>query len=373
MMHHSIQHISCFLFGALTLLSCSNKAPEESATEPHNHTITLNENQISLAEITFGSLSEREVEYSVLCNGEVDAPPENRASVTTAFGGYISYTRMYAGEKVVKGQLLARIQDPVYIELQQSYLNALSKAEFLKEDLKRKSELRESESVSEKTFKESKRDNQLILIEADALESKLRLAGISPEGIQKNGVQNEVSVLAPISGYVTKTNINLGKHMQAGEELFEIINPDHMHIELSVYSSDIGKLKNGQKVYYRIAGSDEEQTGFVKLINKALDENTRTIVIHVHPDKDDERLLVGTFIQARIVYEKRSEKVLPFAGVVKSGDGYLAYRKVDGGVEEIFFNSPNAGREWISAPDLPEGDYVLTGAARLLRIEADEH
>jgi cobalt-zinc-cadmium efflux system membrane fusion protein len=352
---------------------CSEK-PETPPTETVNENfIPVTDEQQKLAGITFGPITEELVEQTISCSGIVDVPPANRFSMTTVFGGYITYTGVYPGDKVSKGQLLARLQDPLYIDLQRSYLEGLSKLDYLETDYQRKTELLKTESVSAKQYQEAKRDLETVKIEVNALAAQLKMAGFSTEQIRKNGVQPEVDVRSPINGFITEVNVNQGMHMQQGQVLFELIDPTHMHIELSVFPNDLEKLKEGERVYFRVAGDTEMRQGTIKLINKSVTADTRSILVHVHPlEKDEDGLLPGTFIQAKIVVGENKRMVLPMAGVNQTENTFIAYKKVDGGVEAVYFSPQFTTDKYVDGATLEAGNYVLIGAEKLLSLEEED-
>lgn len=365
-----------FIISTILIISvawgCDSTATKEEETDT-SEILKLNKAQIKLAGIEIGPLAEQEIEMYVNARGVIDAPPENLATLSTPFGGYISYIKIYPGEKVSKGQLLAKITDPVYVQMQQEYLSLLSNLQFLEKDFERKNSLRTTESVSEKTLQEAQRDLNMTRAAVTGAEANLKLAGISAQNVLKTGVQAEVEVRSPINGYVTHVNANLGKYLQAGDVILEIVDPNHLHIELSVYNTDLPKIEAKQKIYFRLSGQTEEKTGYVKLINKAVNEETRSVLVHAHPDnEDDETLLVGTFVEARIIYNTVKIKALPLDGVVKGEYGFTAFRQIDNGFEPINFTGRIINGYWIEAPSLPDGTYVMKNAVKMLEVEAEE-
>jgi cobalt-zinc-cadmium efflux system membrane fusion protein len=270
---------------------------------------------------------------------------------------------------VKKGQLLAKLQDPMYIDLQRSYLEGLSKMEFLKADYERKAELDKTESISKKQFQLAKRDFETNKVEVSALAAQLRMAGINPKVLAEQGVQSEVEIRSPINGFVTDVNINQGMHVEEGQQLFELLDPSHVHIELSVFPNDLPKLSPGQSVYYRIAGDDKILEGKIKLINKAVGSG-KSIMVHVHPAEEDEgAILPGTFVQADIVVLRSQSLVLPVSAVNQTENGYIAYRKVDGGVEQEYFTPRFTTPRYVDAEILAGGEYLLTGAEKLISLD----
>jgi cobalt-zinc-cadmium efflux system membrane fusion protein len=161
--------------------------------------------------------------------------------------------------------------------------------------------------------------------------------------------------------------------MQQGQVLFELIDPTHMHIELSVFPNDLEKLKEGERVYFRVAGDTEMRQGTIKLINKSVTADTRSILVHVHPlEKDEDGLLPGTFIQAKIVVGENKRMVLPMAGVNQTENTFIAYKKVDGGVEAVYFSPQFTTDKYVDGATLEAGNYVLIGAEKLLSLEEED-
>jgi cobalt-zinc-cadmium efflux system membrane fusion protein len=357
---------------ALFLLACQSTPPEQE-THEHDDIIPLSEKVIEMAGITFGEIENREIEEWIDVAGEVDAPPENRASISTPYGGYVTYVRVYEGDKIKKGQVLARLSDPVYVAIQSDYLEALVEFEFLQKDFERKKELLKNKSISDKQFDEAKRDYDSKRVSLNSLEASLRLAGIDPEQVKTKGIVKEVEIKSPIAGYARALNLNLGKHMEAGEVLLEVIDPTHIHLELAVFPNQIHLVDFKQKIYFRLTGTETEYTGFIKLINQSVDAEKRSITVHAHPDDEELLLMPGTFVQARIVTGSKMGKSIPAGAVVKEDDHYMAFRKVDEGVEIIHFKAAWANAGWVDASELPAGIYVTAGAEKLQEFEAEEH
>lgn len=367
--------ITFFVASFIALAACTSN-PQEQATieEERADFIPISATQQEMAGITFGPITTQNVEQTLACSGQVDVPPANRISLTTVYGGYITYTGVYPGDKVRKGQLLAKLQDPMYIDLQRGYLEGKSKLAFVEADYARKQRLMETQSVSDKQLQQTKREYESVAVEVQALAAQLKMAGFSIALIEEKGVQPEVEVRAPIDGFVTAVNINQGLHLAEGDALFELIDPTHVHIELAVFPNDLPKLAEGQKVYYRIAGDDVIRTGNIKLINKAVGQ-AKSIMVHVHPAQEDENAIIpGTFVQAEIVYAAQEAQVLPIEAVNETESGYIAYKRVEGGVEAIHFVPRFTTQNVVDAAVLDAATYLLHGAEKLITLEDEgEH
>lgn len=72
------------------------------------------------------------VPNETLVNGLLVIPPQNRATVTLTMGGSIRSTSLLPGAYVEKGSVLATLENPDFIALQQAYLDSHAQNEYLR-------------------------------------------------------------------------------------------------------------------------------------------------------------------------------------------------------------------------------------------------
>ena len=73
---------------------------------------------------------------------------------------------------------------------------------------------------------------------------RLRTAGIGLKALEKGEIVNHANILSPISGTVTAVNVNLGMFVNPTDVMFEVVDMDHLHVELSIFEQDISKSKD---------------------------------------------------------------------------------------------------------------------------------
>ncbi|WP_304518229.1 efflux RND transporter periplasmic adaptor subunit, partial [Cecembia rubra] len=82
------------------------------------------------------------------------------------------------------------------------------------------------------------------------------------------------TIKAPISGRIADLKVRTGSLINAGDELFEIINTGQLELKVKVLESDINLISLGQKAeIYPVGGSFPDLTGTVRSINPKVDEN----------------------------------------------------------------------------------------------------
>lgn len=279
--------------------------------------VQLSPEQIKNADITIGRTEEREMHQSLKVNGVVDLPPNNLISVSIPLGGYLKKTSLIPGAKVNKGSLLATLEDQQYIQLQQDYLTAKTRLQFAEADFKRQKGLNETKAASDKTFQQAQSDFSSQKIMVYSLAEKLRLLGISPEKLTENNITRSISIYSPINGFVSKVNANIGKYVSPADVIFELINPDDLHIRLTVFENDAAQLAVGQK----IVCTTNSQPGVkymatVHLITPNIGDD-RSTEVHCHLLTKTKDLLPGTFINAAIELNNSKVTAVPEGAVVK--------------------------------------------------------
>lgn len=303
------------------LFSChSPQQAEAPKNEEDPNTITLTEAQIKAAGIQTGTIQRHILNSELKVNGLVDVPPQNIISVSFPLGGYLKSADLLPGMHVSKGEVIAIMQDQNLIQLQQDYLIARTKLEYLEKDYERQKMLNENKVNADKVFQQASTDftSQKVLVKG--YEEKLRLIGLNPEKLNDKTISRTVPIYSPINGFVSKVNINIGKYVNPADVLFELINPDDIHAALTVFEKDLGKVKPEQKVMVTFVDDPEKEYECeVILVTKNVDDN-RSALVHCHFEKQPRQLLPGMFLNARIMINNASVPAVPEDAIVQYGN-----------------------------------------------------
>ncbi|MEY3416714.1 MAG: hypothetical protein RL060_825 [Bacteroidota bacterium] len=319
-----MKHIFLIAF-TISLLSCSKSADKaETSTNSASTAITLSQAQFNMAEILLGKTSTRNMSHVIKVTGMIDVPPQNLISVTAPLGGFVKATTLLQGTHVHQGEILAIIENPDFIQLQQDYLDNKNKLEFLSLEYKRQQELNAENVSAAKVFQQTTTDYKNIKNTINALEEKLKLAGINPQTLVEGKISSSVPIRAGISGFVTTVNVNIGKFVSPNDVMFEIVDTKHLHAELNVFEKDIMAVKIGQKVSIRLSNTPQkEYTGHIHLINHKINAD-RTVRVHAHFDKENPFLIPNMFLDAEIATQNENAMVLPNEAIVSAeGKNYI--------------------------------------------------
>ena len=234
-------------------------------------------------------------------NGTLIVPPQNFASVTMLMGGIIRSANLLPGSYVKKGTLLATLDNPDFISLQQTFLESQAQTEYLKSEYNRQLVLSKEEVASVKKMEQSKADYLSMKSKMEAAAAQLSLLGISTQSLSKNGIMPVLEIKAPVNGYIGKVKVNVGKYLNAGDILCEIINKQETLLRLTTYEKDLKDIRLGAKVWFRVNGMGTK-TFEAKLISigQEVDETSRSLEVFAKVISEDVNFRPGMYVTAQI-------------------------------------------------------------------------
>lgn len=323
-----MKHTIFFLVFLLSLLSCSTEKSEKTeTTQTSETTVYLTEAQYKNAGIQTGKLEKRTISTTLKLNGKIDVPPQNMISVSTPFGGFLKSSKLLPGMPVKKGEVLAVMEDQQYIQLQQDYLTAKSKLSYFEKDYNRQKELNQSKASSDKFFQQTEMDFKTQKIAVSALAEKLRLINIDPEQLNEDNLSRNVNVYSSINGFVSRVNVNIGKYVNPSDVLFELINPEDIHLNLTVFEKDLEQLSIGQKlVAFNNNKPDKKHDCEIILISKDLSAD-RSAEVHCHFEDYDKALLPGMYMNAEVIINKADQLAINSGAIVSFEDKDFVFVK----------------------------------------------
>ncbi|WP_312137590.1 efflux RND transporter periplasmic adaptor subunit [Sphingobacterium sp.] len=372
------------MFFFIIMVSCQTNEPKDQQTITQDAVdeslVKLTDAQLKNAAIQTMSISNQSISQILRINGKIDVPPQNMQSVSAALGGYLKSTDLIAGKPVSKGQVIAIIENPEFIKLQQDYLTAKSKYQFAELDFNRQKTLNESKASSDKVMQLAKAEMDNQQIQMNAIAQSLRLVNINPAQVTADRISKSAPLYSSISGYVSKINVNIGKYVAASDVLFELVNPDRVYLNLSVFEKDLQKLTIGQRLSaYSNSEPDKRYDGTIQLISRSIDEQGMAMV-QCALNGSDKRLVPGTYMNAEIAVSTSFEDAVPEESVVNfEGKNYLfvqesklAYRlvPVEIGLEENGYVQVKNAAELIGKNIVIKNAYTLL--MKLKNTEGEE-
>ena len=331
------------LLFSLVLVACgkSEKTTElVPETETHNDDITITKAQFEGEKMAFGTLAEYDFNETVKVNGMIDVPPKNKSSVSTFTGGYITKTPLLVGDSVKKGQLLVTLENPEFVELQQNYLEVSEQLNYLKSEFNRQKTLFDEKITSEKNYLKAESAYKSNLAHYNGLRKKLQMLNLNPSSVEQGRIASTINLYAPISGHVTKVNVSNGTYVSPSDVIMEIVDIDHIHLELLVFEKDIMQIKKDQKIEFTIPeASDKTFEAEVHLVGTTIDEQTRRVKVHGHVDNDKENFIVGMFVDADIIIDSKIGFGLPKEALIEVDNEFFVLILDEENTDEFHFET----------------------------------
>lgn len=312
---------SILLLLALVLASCNNSEKESpllTSPEGRDENIHLSKAQFENAKMEIGQLTEKPFAQTVQTSGVIDVPPQSRAVVSAFAGGYVKNTPLLVGSKVTKGQRLVTIENPEFITMQQTYMETVAQLSYLNSEYERQKTMLAEKITSQKSFLKAESEYKTALARSNSLKKNLEMLNINPASVSAGNIVSQVNIYSPIDGNVTQVYVNTGTYVSPADKIIEIMNTDHIHMELKVFEKDLLQLKKDQEILFSVPeASNETFKGDVHLVGTSIDPNSRIAMIHGHIDeKDEQNFTAGMFVEAQIVIGTSNHLALPEDAIV---------------------------------------------------------
>lgn len=355
------------------LIGCSEKKVDQKEPEVVDslETIALTNEQLQDLQLVFGSAEKKQISSTIQVQGKIDLPPQNIISVNFALGGFLKSTKLIPGMKISKGEIIAVMEDQNIIQLQQDYLLAQSKLALTKGEYERQKSLYDANAGTSKLMQQAESEMKIQSINAKSLSEKLKLIGINVQQLNENNISGQVPIRSTINGYVSKVHVNTGKYVQPAETMFELIDPDDIHVALTLFEKDLPYVQTGDLVKVQFMQEPSKHyDAEVILVNRNVDDD-RTAMAHCHFKQRPANLLPGMFVETTISVLNKQAFVLPEEGIQRSGNKEYVFTAVNKNkvqMIEVTTGLVQDGKIEITsnADKLMNGQVVLKNAYKLL-------
>lgn len=308
-----------------TLMSCNTKNRTADENELHEENdsegvVVLNKNQREALNLKLDTFQMRNLTTVVKSNGQLEVPPASSAEVTAVIGGNVKEIKVFHGDKVRKGQLLAVLEHPDYIKLQEDFAEVANRLEYLQQEFERQQELFENNVGAGRDFQQSKAEYSTAKSRYEGLKSRLQLINLSPDKVMEGEFSNTITINSPINGFVNEVNIKVGTYVDATNKLFAISDNSAIHADFMVYEKDVYLVKEGQKVHFTVSNRpSEELTATIFAIGKEFEANSRAVHVHAKINEKVSGLIPGMYINGHLHTDENYTRALPNDAIVAEG------------------------------------------------------
>lgn len=337
--------VFCLLSITLIFTACSHSHEGEDGhdhdhaemegNDPHTHeegsheegAIHLTEEQMTTMKIQLGTFSQVKISDYTSATGTLGLPPNALTSVSPKASGFLVNSNKYVeGNYVKKGVIMVYLENPEFIQQQQEYLEVKATLTFARQELKRQQALVDANAGVQKNLQRLQAEVDGKTAKLQGLAKQLNYLGISVDKLTPDNITQRIPLYAPMSGYITSIKMHNGMFVNPAMELMEIVNENHLHLELDIFEKDIANIQEEQRISYTVpALGDKIYNGEVHVIGKEFNRENKTVRIHGHLEKERPNFIKDLFVEAKIWLNDQTVQALPEAAVIKDGASSYIY------------------------------------------------
>lgn len=256
--------------------------------------------------------------------------PFTEATVKAKVAGELVAVPVREGEPVKQGQLLARI-DQTEVQARLAARRADVGAARAQLDWAAKNRASQKALLEKGFIAQTAFDN--VQSNYDVAVAKLRAAEAELVVAQKS--LGDSVLVAPFAGIVSLRHAQAGERVALDAKVVTVVDLSRLQLEAAVPATEIGKLKVGQAVSFRVDGFGEQRfEGRIDRINPATVAGSRSIYVYAVIDNPQGVLRAGLFAQGAVSLERIENALVVPASAVREEIGRNAvYMLVDGVVQ----------------------------------------
>lgn len=332
--------LPAFTLAALLFSSCGTKNAETPDEEiATNETFTLSKSQFETSGMQLGKPEKMTFVHKTRANGKISAAPAGMAQISSMIPGKVRQIAVNIGDRVNKGQLLCTIESSELVQLQMDYAGSVSRLKSIKAEYERQQALSDENIASQKTFLNAESEYKSLLSQCEGLKAKLQLIGLNAEKTAQGVIVRELSLTAPIGGYVSSLSVETGTFAEPQKVMMELVDLNQLQLKLSVFEKDAEGLKPGLKItFFSPNKPSATYSGELLSYSRNIDQATRAItIIGSIRQTDKPALMNGMYIEADIFTGEMEAMALPDEAILKSGDIRQVLVQTSSDGKEIIF------------------------------------
>lgn len=300
--------------------------PEENHEEAPATIASLTAEQIKTVGITYGTVEMKELTATIKANGNLKVPNNSKGNATSLYGGVIKSLNVQIGSYVRKGQVIATIANPQFIQLQEEYLTTASKIIFAEQELARQKELNEGNAGAKKNLQSATAELSSLRTRRASLQQQIQLMGINPNTVNNGNLKSALVVTSPISGTVSNVFAKIGSYVDVSSPVAEIVDNGSLHLDLNVFEKDLPMLKVGQVIHFTLTNNPTtEYDAIVYSIGTAFENESKTIPVHCTVKGNKTGLIDGMNITGIVSLNNITTPAVPTDAIVEADSKYYIF------------------------------------------------
>ncbi len=285
--------------------------------------------------IVFGGIEEKELTATLKANGILSVPNNNKANATALYGGVVKALNVQLGDNVRKGQVIATITNPQFVQLQEEYVSLASKITLAEQEMARQQELNEGNAGARKNLQSATAEFNSLRARKASLQQQIQLMGINPNKVNLSNMRTSLAVTSPINGTVSNVFAKIGSYVDVSSPVIEIVDNSLLHLDLQVFEKDLPLVKVGQLIHFQLTNNpDKTYTAKVFTIGSSFENDSKTIAVHSTVVGSKVGLIDGMNITGMIGINNVRTPAVPNDAIVEADGRYYIFVETEKKPEE---------------------------------------
>lgn len=304
---------------------------EEGHGEEESTTIaSLSQEQIKAVGITLGNIENKNLTASIKANGALRVPNNKKANATSLYGGVVKSLRVQLGDYVRKGQVIATIENPQFVQLQEEYITIDSRITLAQQEQNRQQELNQGNAGALKNLQTATADLNALMARKASLKKQIQLMGINPSSISRENLRVALVVTSPVSGTISNELAKIGSYVDVSSPVVEIVDNSLLHLDLQVFERDLPYMKVGQMVNFTIT-NNPQVTYSAKVFNigSSFENESKTVAVHCTVVGNKTGLIDGMNITGMVSVENVMAPTVPNEAIVEADGKFYVFIHTD--------------------------------------------
>lgn len=330
--------------------------------------IHISQEQIDNLDVKVAALSASRQIPLFYAPGKVVVPADREVLISSSQPGLVSQLPANIGDKIRKGQLLAELNSPELVGLQQAFLIASSELNLSGLERRRDQKLLQEGVIAERRWQETQMLHGSKSAKADEARQLLLLAGMSAAEIKNLGqtrkLDNRLNIRSPIDGVVLERLTSLGARLDVQAPLYRIADLSELWLEINIPQERLSNIRVGDSVRLE----DSEISARISLLGQSVNRENQTVLARAVIDGNTEDLRVGQNVNVQIMQNSaQSGFIVPNTAIAQNeGHAYVFVRNPDGfAVTEVTVTGKQEADSLISGPLSGSEQIAIKGAVAL--------
>ena len=289
---------------------------------------TASPSTLSAPAVETARVEMRDVELAYSAEAVVEAV--RQSTVAAQVSGRIVDLRFDVGDRVNKGQVIARIDERAASQAVEASEAQVRQAQAELRNARAQYE-RSKQLVSDKFLSQAALDKAESDYRAAQSRVAALLAGAGPAATEKSFT----TIVAPYSGVVSARHVELGEMATPGKPLMTGFDPGTLRVTATVPQAQIGAIQTGGKARVEIPSLDKWIDAKRIIIVPSADPRTHTTQVRLELPEDVRGVYPGVYARAHFVTGTAPRLLVPRAAVLRRSEVTAVYVVDDQGALQL--------------------------------------